>query len=115
MIPIVPPARSSCYACGRGSSPLVQAVDSGSAAALPSAERETLVRWRALFAPKLAYVQSVRNSIAHGIAVSDTDLENTLEVARRLLSIPEAEGGSGAAASEPVESDHERTAAQHQS
>ncbi|MFL5914898.1 MAG: hypothetical protein ACJ752_04580 [Gaiellaceae bacterium] len=76
---------------------LIQQVDSGATVTLPAAEGESLVRWRRVFAPELAYVKSVRNSVAHGIAVSETDIENTLEVARRLLSIPEAEAGLGRA------------------
>jgi hypothetical protein len=58
---------------------------------LPPSTLDGIARWRNIFADELTAVAAVRNAVAHGGAVWEGDLRNTLAAARRLLEIPEVE------------------------
>jgi hypothetical protein len=71
----------------------------GGSSQSPDRQR-VLRRWRSLFAEELDQVRRTRNSVVHGVDVSDQNLENAINIAQRLLDLAKqaftgSESGAG--------------------
>jgi hypothetical protein len=58
-------------------------------------EHQVLLRWANLFREEIDAVQRARNSVAHAYEISDDNLQQALEVGRRLLHLADSKLVSG--------------------
>jgi hypothetical protein len=58
-------------------------------------EQQVLRRWASLFREEIDAVQRARNSVAHAFEISDDNLQQALEVGRRLLHLADSKLVSG--------------------